>query len=73
MSDILGELEAIGCDYKTLNKIERDLTLHPYNNGLTYSVLNDENAYKVLWPIERSLINNDPLLTQTVNYPTIGN
>lgn len=28
-------------------------------------------AYKVLWPIERSLINNDPLLTQTVNYPTI--
>ena len=29
-------------------------------------------AYKVLWPIERSLINNDPLLTQTVNYPTIG-
>lgn len=38
MSDILGELEALGCDYKTLNKIERDLTLHPYNNGLTYSV-----------------------------------
>lgn len=28
-------------------------------------------SYKVLWPIERSLINNDPLLTQTVNYPTI--
>lgn len=30
-------------------------------------------AYKVLWPIERTLINNDPLLTQTVNYPTIDN
>ena len=30
-------------------------------------------AYKVLWPIERTLISNDPLLKQTINYPTIDN
>lgn len=27
-------------------------------------------SYKLLWPIERSLMTNDPELTQTVNYPT---
>lgn len=28
-------------------------------------------SYKVLWPIDNDLINADPLLKQTVNYPTI--
>ena len=28
-------------------------------------------SYKILWPIENDLINTDPLLKQTVNYPTI--
>ena len=28
-------------------------------------------SYKILWPIEDGLINTDPLLKQTVNYPTI--
>ncbi|WP_273157825.1 RagB/SusD family nutrient uptake outer membrane protein [Bacteroides fluxus] len=27
-------------------------------------------SYRVLWPIERSLMSNDPELEQTVNYPT---
>ncbi|MDE6347615.1 MAG: RagB/SusD family nutrient uptake outer membrane protein [Bacteroides sp.] len=27
-------------------------------------------SYKVLWPIERSLMTYDPLLKQTINYPT---
>lgn len=41
-------------------------------NGYKTAVLDKATeSYKVLWPIERSLINNDPLLTQTVNYPTI--
>lgn len=30
-------------------------------------------SYKVLWPIERSLMTYDPLLKQTVNYPTKEN
>ena len=35
-------------------------------------VLNkDTEAYKILWPIENDLINTDPLLKQTVGYPTI--
>ena len=29
-------------------------------------------SYKILWPIESSLMGADPLLTQTVNYPTVG-
>jgi len=29
-------------------------------------------SYKILWPIESSLIGADPLLTQTVNYPTVN-
>lgn len=29
-------------------------------------------AYKILWPIESSLMGADPLLTQTVNYPTVN-
>ena len=28
-------------------------------------------SYKILWPIDNDLINADPLLKQTVNYPTI--
>ncbi len=39
-------------------------------NGYTNAILSTDEAYKVLWPIEVSLINNDPKLTQTVNYPT---
>lgn len=39
-------------------------------NGYTNAVLSTNEAYKVLWPIEVSLIANDPKLTQTVNYPT---
>lgn len=35
MDEILEELEMIGCTYA--DKIEEDLTQHPYNNGLTYS------------------------------------
>lgn len=31
----------------------------------------ETEAYKILWPIENDLINTDPLLKQTVNYPTI--
>lgn len=38
----------------------------------TAPVLDKETeAYKILWPIENDLINTDPLLKQTVNYPTI--
>lgn len=37
MNDILEELELLGCRHKTAIQIQRDLTLHPYNNGLTYS------------------------------------
>ena len=29
-------------------------------------------SYKILWPIESSLIGADPLLKQTVNYPTVN-
>lgn len=29
-------------------------------------------AYKILWPINTSLIGADPLLKQTVNYPTVN-
>ena len=35
MDDILDELENIGCTYA--DEIEEDLTVNPYNNGLTYS------------------------------------
>ena len=35
MDDILDELENIGCTYT--DEIEEDLTINPYNNGLTYS------------------------------------
>lgn len=35
MDEILDELENIGCTYA--NEIEDDLTINPYNNGLTYS------------------------------------
>lgn len=41
-------------------------------NGSTDAVLDKATeSYKILWPIEDNLINNDPLLKQTVNYPTI--
>lgn len=46
------------------NYVEKDENPAPVLNKST-------EAYKVLWPIERTLINNDPSLTQTVNYPTI--
>lgn len=42
-------------------------------NGDTTPILSTDQAYKVLWPIEVSLITNDPYLTQTVNYPTKTN
>lgn len=35
MESILDELENIGCTY--VDEIEEDLTINPYNNGLTYS------------------------------------
>ena len=35
MDEILDELENIGCTY--IDDIEEDLTINPYNNGLTYS------------------------------------
>ena len=35
MDAILDELENIGCTYT--DEIEEDLTVNPYNNGLTYS------------------------------------
>lgn len=35
MDEILDELDAIGCTY--INEIEEDLTINPFNNGLTYS------------------------------------
>ena len=35
MDEILDELENIGCKYT--DEIEEDLTVNPYNNGLTYS------------------------------------
>ena len=35
MNEILDELENIGCTYA--DEIEEDLTINPYNNGLTYS------------------------------------
>ena len=35
MDEILYELESIGCSYT--DEIEEDLTISPYNNGLTYS------------------------------------
>lgn len=35
MDEILYELENIGCSYT--DEIEEDLTITPYNNGLTYS------------------------------------
>ena len=35
MDEILDELENIGCTYT--DEIEEDLTVNPYNNGLTYS------------------------------------
>lgn len=39
--------------------------------GLLVPVLDKATeSYKVLWPIEVSLMNNDPLLKQTVGYPT---
>lgn len=37
MDQILDELENIGCTY--VGEIEEDLTVNPYNNGLTYSNL----------------------------------
>lgn len=42
------------------------------NNGETvaFPVLKESEKYKVLWPIERTLMANDPLLKQTVDYPT---
>ena len=38
------------------------------NNGLTYSVLNDENAYKVLWPLDKAMLDKDPSLKQNKGY-----
>lgn len=35
MDEILDELDAIGCTY--IDEIEEDLTINPFNNGLTYS------------------------------------
>lgn len=35
MDEILDELENIGCTYA--DEIEEDLTVNPFNNGLTYS------------------------------------
>ena len=40
------------------------------DEGVTAVLDKATESYKVLWPIERTLLNNDPELTQTVNYPT---
>ena len=38
------------------------------NSGLTYPVLNDGNAHKVLWPLDKTMLNNDPSLKQNKGY-----
>lgn len=40
------------------------------DEGTDYILDKATESYKVLWPIERTLMNEDPELTQTVNYPT---
>ena len=38
------------------------------NDGLTYPILTDENAYKVLWPLDKSMLDKDPSLKQNKGY-----
>lgn len=40
----------------------------PTNDGLVYPVLNDDNAYKVLWPLDKTMLDNDPSLKQNKGY-----
>lgn len=42
----------------------------PTNTGLVYSVLNNDNAYKVLWPLDKTMLGNDPSLKQNKGYAT---
>lgn len=46
MDEILDELENIGCTY--VDDIEEDLTVSPYNNGLTYSNLKGRVSVMVI-------------------------
>ena len=46
MDEILDELENIGCTYA--DTIEEDLTINPYNNGLTYSNLRARTSLIVI-------------------------
>lgn len=46
MDEILDELESIGCTYA--DEIEEDLTISPYNNGLTYSNLKGRVSVMVI-------------------------
>lgn len=46
MDEILDELENIGCTYA--DEIEEDLTVSPYNNGLTYSNLKGRVSVMVI-------------------------
>ena len=48
MDDILSELELLGCDFQSAMKIKRDLTLYPYNNGLTYSSFDERSSIVVI-------------------------
>ena len=38
------------------------------NDGLTYPVLSESEAYKVLWPLDKSMLDKDPSLKQNKGY-----
>jgi hypothetical protein len=38
------------------------------NDGLTYPVLKESEAYKVLWPLDKSMLDKDPSLKQNKGY-----
>lgn len=40
----------------------------PTNDGLVYPVLSEDEAYKVLWPLDKTMLGNDPSLKQNKGY-----
>lgn len=46
MDEILDELYDMGCSH--VDEIEKDLTVNPYNNGLTFSNTKDRNSLIVI-------------------------
>ena len=46
MDEILDELYDMGCSH--VDEIEQDLTVNPYNNGLTFSNTKDRNSLIII-------------------------